>query len=215
MTFFDIVLSTRASLHPDGEPDAFISSHRGIIRAEGDDGVPRPVGRIHAFRVHMGLAANQGEPLFDVFDAHSQPMHDLYAALFDPESEYFDASIIQQFEATDSDLLILDYVVLHPRWRGLRLGLLAVRKMVDLLGGGCGLVVSHIAPLRHESHQMLRVPKSWLPRHETDEDRKDAVRKLRRYFRRMGFERIGRTPYCGLSMARLTPSLTELLGPPR
>jgi hypothetical protein len=74
MTFFDIVLSTRVSLHSEGEPEEFISSHQGIIRAEGDDGIPRRVGRIHAFRVHMGLAVNQGESLFDVFDAHSQPM---------------------------------------------------------------------------------------------------------------------------------------------
>jgi hypothetical protein len=64
----------------------------------------------------------------------------------------------------DADLLVLDYVVSNPRWRGLKLGLLAVRKMVDLSGGGCGLVVSHIAPLRRDAHRMLRVPKVWLPR---------------------------------------------------
>ena len=29
MTFFDIVLRTKASLHPDGEPDRFISAHTG------------------------------------------------------------------------------------------------------------------------------------------------------------------------------------------
>jgi hypothetical protein len=86
---------------------------------------------------------------------------------------------------------------------------------VDLLGGGCGLVVSHIAPLRHEAHDLLRVPKSWLPRHDRDEDRKQAVVKLRRYFRQMGFERIGRSCYYGLSMARLTPTLSDLLRPSR
>jgi hypothetical protein len=215
MTLFDIILSTRASLHAEGEPDEFISSYAGIIRAEGDDGVGHRVGRVHAYRVHMGLAVNHGESLFDVFDAHSQPMHDLYAALFDPETDFFTDAIIRQFEAMDSDLLILDYVILHPRWRGLRLGLLAARKLVDLLGGGCGLVVSHIAPLRHEAHDMLRVPKVWLPRHDTEEDSKQAMRKLRRYFRQMGFQRIGRSCYYGLSMARLTPTLADLLRPSR
>jgi hypothetical protein len=215
MTLFDIILSTRASLHAEGEPDEFISSYGGIIRAEGEDGVGHRVGRVHAYRVHMGLAVNHGESLFDVFDAYSQPMHDLYAALFDPETDYFTDAIIRQFEAMDSDLLILDYVILHPRWRGLRLGLLAARKLVDLLGGGCGLVVSHIAPLRHEVHDMLRVPKVWLPRHDTEEDRKQAMRKLRRYFRQMGFQRIGRSCYYGMSMARLTPTLSDLLRPSR
>jgi hypothetical protein len=70
-----------------------------VIRAEGENGVLRRVGRAHAWRVHMGLAANQGESLLDVFDAHSQPMCDLYAALFDPETDYFAGDIVRQFEA--------------------------------------------------------------------------------------------------------------------
>jgi hypothetical protein len=215
MTFFDIVLSTTTSLHPELEPDEFISSYNGVIRAEGDNGVLQRVGRVHAWRVHLGLAAEQGESLLDVFDAHSQPMADLYAALFDPETDYFTEAIVRQFEAMDSDLLVLDYVVLHPRWRGLKLGLLAARKMVDLLGGGCCLVVSHIAPLRPDAYRMLRVPKTWLPRQTTAEDKKQAGLTLRRYFRQMGFERIGRTCYYGLSMARTTPTLAELLRPSR
>jgi hypothetical protein len=213
MTFFDIVLSTSASLHPEVEPDEFISSYSGIIRAEGENGVLRRVGRALAWRVHMGLAADRGGSLLDVFDAHSQPMCDLYAALFDPETDYFSEAIIHQFKAMDSDLLVLDYVILNPRWRGLKLGILAARKMVDLLGGGCGLVVSHIAPLRQDAYHMLRVPKSWLPRHKTAKSRKQAVVSLRRYFRQMGFERIGRTCYYGLSMTRQTPTLAELLRP--
>lgn len=213
MTFFDIVLSTSASLHPEVEPDEFISSYNGVIRAEGEDGVLHRVGRAHAWRVHMGLATNHGESLLDIFDAHSQPMCDLYTALFDPETDYFTEAIIRQFEAMDCDLLILDYVILNPRWRGLKLGLLAARKMVDLLGGGCGLVVSHIAPLRPDAYRMLRVPKSWLPRHKTAEGKQQGVVGLRRYFRQMGFERIGRTPYYGLSMARKVPTLADLLRP--
>ena len=208
MTFFDLVLSTSASLHPEVEPDEFISSYNGVIRAEGDDGVLRRVGRVHAWRVDMGLAANQGECLLDVFDAHSQPMCDLYVALFDPETDFFSDTIVRQFDVMDSDLLVLDHIVLHPRWRGLKLGLLVARKMVDLLGG-CGLVVSHIAPLRPDAHEMLRVPKSWL----SAEGKKQAVLTLRRYFRQMGFERIGRTCYCGMSMARTTPTLADLLRP--
>src|SRR6516162_2511954 len=125
MTLFDIVLSTRASLHPEGEPDEFISAYAGIIRAEGDDGVGHRVGRVHAYRVHMGLAANQGESLFDVFDAHSQPMSNLYAALFDPETDYLTEAIIRQFEAIDSDA--------RPRLRRLKSAL--ARSEARAIGG--------------------------------------------------------------------------------
>ncbi len=157
----------------------------------------------------MGMAANQGESLAEVFDTHSQPMSDLFTTLFDLETDYFTAAIVRQFEAMDSDLLVLDYVVLNPRWRGLKLGLLTARKMVDLLGGGCGLVVSHIAPLRPDAYRILRVPKTWLPRQRSVK----GVVTLRRYFRQMGFERIGRTSYYGLSMARELPTLADLLRP--
>jgi hypothetical protein len=60
---------------------------------------------------------------------------------------------------------------------------------------------------------MLRVPKNWLPRQKSVESRKHAVVKLRRYFRQMGFERIGRTYYYGMSMSRKVPTLVDLLRP--
>jgi hypothetical protein len=215
MTFFDIVLRTESSLHPDGEPDQFISEYTGTIRCSDDDNTVRRVGKVRAYRIHADLAAEHGEPLFDVCDAHSQEMHLLHSLLYDPVEDHFKEGITHRFDAMHSDCLVLDYVLLHPKWRGLRLGLLAARKMIDLLSGGCGLVVSHIAPLRHDAHDMLRVPKSWLPRQKTNEERRAAVVKLRRYYRQMGFERIGRSPYYGLSLAQQTPTLADLLRPVR
>jgi hypothetical protein len=38
MTFFDLLLRTAGSLHPDGEPDDFITEFTGIIRCEDDMG---------------------------------------------------------------------------------------------------------------------------------------------------------------------------------
>jgi hypothetical protein len=52
--------------------------------------------------------------------------------LSDPETDYFTEAIVRQFMAMDPDLLVL-----------------------DLLGGGCGLVVYHIVPLCRDVHRML------------------------------------------------------------
>jgi hypothetical protein len=213
MTFFDIVLQTTASLHADGEPDGLISEFTGYVRAEGEDDVLRRVGKVHAWRINAELAAASGEPLFDVCDAHSHEMHVVHTLLYEPDEYHFRDEITDRFGDAGWDCLVLDYVVLHPRWRGLKLGLLAVRKMVDLLGGGCGLAVCNVAPLRHDAHALLRVPRAWLPRHETPAARREAARRLRRYYRRMGFERIGRTGCYGLSMAREAPTLADLLRP--
>jgi GNAT superfamily N-acetyltransferase len=213
MTFFDLVLHSRASLHPDGEPDRFVVETTGYVVAEGEDGVPRRVGKVHAWRVQAALAAAAGESLFDVCDAHSQELHEVHALLYEPDGYEFSGAIVSRFDAFEPDCLVLDYVVLHPKWRGLRLGLLAVRKLVDLLGCGCGLAVSHVAPLRADAHDILRVPPSWLPANGTAARQRAATRKLRRYYRQMGFRRVGRSPYYALSLARQAPTLADLLKP--
>ncbi len=213
MTFFDIVLQTRASLHPEGEPDDLISEHVGYIFCEGEDGQRRRVGKVRAWRIQANLAAECGESLFDVCDAHSHEMHVLHNLLYEPDQYYFRHEVIDRFDAMECDCLVLDYVVLHPRWRGLKLGLLAARKMIDLLGGGCGLVVSEVAPLRRNAHASLKVPASWIPRQATPEGRREAVLRLRRYYRRLGFTRLDGTPYYALSLARKVPTLAELLRP--
>jgi hypothetical protein len=85
-------------------------------------------------------------------------------------------------------------------------------RLVDLVGGGCGLAESLIAPLRRDAATVLRVPPSWLPMQRSKEERRAAVVKLRRYFRRMGFRRLGRSPYYALPLNQVTPTAKELLG---
>jgi len=212
MSFFFMTLQTGTNLHDHGEPGEYVVEHTAIIRyLREKDGRVFRVGKVHAYRIQAGRAANTGASLFDVCD--SRAMHQLYAILCDPERDALTEKIQSQFGSLDLDILVLDYCVLHPRWRGLKLGLVAIRKAVDLLGGGCGLVVCDIAPLNPDDHQLLRVPASWLPRHTTPEGWRQAVRKLRRHFKRMGFERIGKTPFYGLSLTRLTPSVEDMLKP--
>jgi hypothetical protein len=212
MASFDLVLQTSGSLHPQSEPTDFVSEYTGIIRCTRDrDNKVCSAGKVHAYRIHAGLAANHRESLFDVCDAYSHEMHVLHTLLYEPNSHGFQEPLIDRFHAVEPDCLVLDYVLLNPRWRGLKLGLLAVRKLVDLIGGGCGLVVSEILPLHPDADKMLKVPKSWLPRHQTPEERNQGVVKLRRYFRAMGFKRLGRTSYYAMPTAQVTPSAAELL----
>ncbi len=133
--------------------------------------------------------------------------------LYECDCYHFRDYVTDRFDAMQFDLLVLDYVVLSPMWRKLKLGLLAVRKMVDLIGGGCGLAVSLIAPLRRDAAKLLGIPKGWLPRHQSKGERRAAAVRLRGHFRRMGFSRLGRTPYYALPMNQVVPTAAELLGP--
>ena len=82
-----------------------------------------------------------------------------------------------------------------------------------LLGGGCAIVVSGIAPLRRAAHKTLGVPAAWIPRTTTKEDRGTRFSRLRGYYRQMGFTRLGRTVYYALSTAFISPSAEVLLRP--
>ena len=214
MASFDVVLRPQSSLHPDGEPTDYISEYQGVITCTDDEtGAVTKVGKVMALRVHAALAHNMGESLFDVCDAHSGELHHLHTALYEPDAYHFRDDLMARFDAAEPDLLVLDYVVLAPKWRKLRLGLLAVRRTVDLLGGGCGLAVSYIAPLRRDAATYIGVPKRWLPFHRTKNERRAATVRVRRYFRRMGFERLGRTPYYALPLNQVVPTAKELLNP--
>lgn len=214
MASFDILLRTQASLHPDGDPSEFFAAYDGVVTCMDDEtGAVAKVGRVRALRIHARLACNAGESLFDVCESHSGELQYLHNLLYEPGGYSFKEEWMDRFDATDADLLLIDYVILDPRWRKLNLGLLAVRKMVDLIGSGCGLVVSGIAPLQTRAHKQLRVPASWLPHHGSNEGRKAAIVRLRRYFRRLGFQRLGRTPYYAMSLTQILPTATELLGP--
>jgi hypothetical protein len=193
-----------------------VSAYRGVIRCTRDrDGKVFRVGRVKAYRIHADQAGRAGEPAFDVCDAHSQEMHEVYAALFDPQADDLKYDVRTQFDCFESDVLVLDYVLLAPRWRGLRLGLLAARKLVDMVGGGCGLTVTYLAPLSPDAEEFEGVPAGWLPRPENQDAEREGKRKLRRHFRRMGFERVKGTKFHALSMAKLVPTLEDLLRPRR
>ena len=214
MGSFEIILQTETSLHAHGEPSDFISQYVGLIRYERDrDGKLFKVGKLGAYRINAALASDHGEPLFDVCDAHSHEMHFCHTLLYEPGGYTFKEQFVERFVAMETDCLVIDYVLLHPKWRGLKVGLLAVRKMVDLLGGGCGLTVCHIAPLNPGAAEFRKIPKSWIPRQQSPEERKEATVKLRGYFRLLGFERIGRSPIYGLSMVRKMPTVIDLLKP--
>jgi hypothetical protein len=173
------------------------------------------VGGACAFRLSAALAAGHGVSALDVADAHSRTLGDLARVVFTRRGDGFRRRFCRQFAIAGPDLLLLDHVVLHPRWRGLKLGLLAVRKLLDLLGGGCGLAVAKMLPPHPGVYARLRVPPSWVPGSAGEDSLRAGAWKLRRHFERMGFEPLRGTPYHALSPAAPAPGARDLLRPAR
>lgn len=192
MSDFDIHCQTTVPLSSYESPDDFVVEITGTVRHEGE-----PIGEFRLLKVLLGLACNYGENIFDIFDSHSRELCEIYETLFDPETGDIREEIDEQFQCLGSDLLIIDSIVLSPKWRGIRLGLLALRKLIDLHEGDCCLVVCRPYPLEDA---------------DTPERRRAGRVKLRRYFKRLGFRRIGRTPFYGLSTTRVMPKFEDVLG---
>jgi hypothetical protein len=95
MTFFDLVLQTGASLHPDDEPDEFISTFTRYIVAAGDD-VRRRVGKVSAYRINAELVANCGESQFEVCDAPGA-LHEVHTLLYEHDGYELKPAITDQF----------------------------------------------------------------------------------------------------------------------
>jgi hypothetical protein len=133
--------------HCSDEPSEYVSLHEGVIHYEWGHGHKSlRAGRLRAYRIPAGLAADGDEPLLDVCNSHCAEVHDTHSLLYAPAGFGFKDCLVHRFDTIEADCLVIDYVVLHPRWLGLRLGLLAVRETADIVGDGCDLAGSDIAP---------------------------------------------------------------------
>lgn len=106
-----------------------------------------------------------------------------------------------EFEIDRTDLLIIDCIELQPELRGHGVGALAVERVIELLGIGCGVVACKPWPLQFtpafatdpEKLCQLRPP-------ATDLD--TSVRKLRTYWSKLGFWPVGNSGIYAMSTSQ-------------
>ena len=94
--------------------------------------------------IHYGEALNVGEPLYDVLDADSGELEALHDVFFN------DDSLQDKFDGAEGGLLYVASVAVPDLWRQRGADLAVVRRLGDVLGLGCALVV--LAP-EEQDHQ--------------------------------------------------------------
>ncbi len=117
------------------------------------------------------------------------------------ETGYPKEEIQNEFEVVELDLLIIDYVAIHPQFRGLGIAESAIHRMIDIFGPGCGLVACKPWPLQftpsiaddQKALKRLALPKI---------SKGEAIRKLRSYWLRLGFWPLGNTGIYLLSLSQ-------------
>ncbi|AUX42154.1 uncharacterized protein SOCE26_035810 [Sorangium cellulosum] len=211
---YDVRFTVERTLAATGEPSDYVIEIHGDIRIDSNHNAPEAIGWIQARRVQAGRACNDGESLFEVCDSVDQSLHEYASAVYDYEEESILDSISDG--CVGADILIVESIQIVAAHRGRRLGLLAMRRTVDTFGDGCAAVVIKPFPLQFSAHPNRSSRAR--PEPETQMDmasfvggEKAAFAKLRKYWKQLGFRRIGKTEYFALDLQSKQPGYEELL----
>lgn len=196
------------------EPSDCVIELDGEVRVANDDGKPEVVGWISARVVQAGRAYNDSQSLFEVCDCIDQSLYDYASAVYDYDNDSIKDSISDGCGGTD--ILIVQSIQIVRAHRGKRLGLLAMRRTIDTFGCGCAVVVIKPFPLQFSVSEGGTSPvqleiDARMAMNSFTASKKTAFAKLRNYWRKLGFRRIGDTEYLALDLQRKQPSYEKLL----
>src|SRR5277367_596984 len=124
----------------------FFALQRAALEPEG--GGKEDAGQIGASLVQLGEALDHGISAERLGDGISGDISEYWERLFDAEAGYPKEEIQNEFEVVDLDLLIIDYVAICPKFRGLGIAESAIHRTIDIFGTGCGLVACKPWPLQ-------------------------------------------------------------------
>jgi hypothetical protein len=190
----------RAELHESAETD-FVHSIAGRIIAEPEGGGKEDAGQIGASLVQFGEALDHGISAERLGDGISGDISEYWEHLFDVETGYVKEEIQNEFEVVDLDLLIIDYVAIRPKFRGLGIAESAIHRTIDIFGTGCGLVACKPWPLQF-TPSVADNPEALKKLAPPDVGKVEAIRKLRSYWSRLGFWPLGNTGIYLLSLSQ-------------
>ena len=181
----------RASLHEDYVDKDFVHSILGRIFARiEDDGDEKEAGYIRASLVQFGEAMDHGVSTERLGDGIDGNIAEYWERLFDSDSGYWKEEIQGEYEVLECDLLIIDCVEVHPKFRGRRIGPSVFDRTIDIFGASCGLVACKPWPLQF-TPAYARDPKALKRLKAPSVGRDGVIHKMRAYWSRLGFRPLG------------------------
>jgi hypothetical protein len=200
-------LVTAAKRDPDMD---FVDEVFGSILFHREDTPRLRAGRFRAYHVRLDDAAEEDRPAFEILNGHSQALSNACSALHDPRTGDLRDSIGDKFDVISRDLLVLDAIEILPAHRGKALGLAVASRLIDMLAGPASLVACCPSPFQFcpEYGDNARRSPHFLASMRMEDlslDRRQSLRRLRRYWSRLGFIRVGRSPYFVLSTSHPRP----------
>jgi len=145
---------------------------------------PAKIGTITMRHIRMGMALTAGLHSYDVFDCHSSTLQ-FYSVAYRHEG---DGSFALKPRYTDDttawtgcDILIIETLKVHEQFHGRGIGSFMLTEALSVFGKS-SLVMLEAVPLPFDTNR----PKDQLAL---------LRRRLYRFYRRFGFQRVGRSSY--------------------
>jgi len=177
-----------------------------VIAWDGDDYDGGTVaGNVEFYIVKVAAAVNSGISLMDAIDSIDQDVYEYGAAVLDPATDDVRDDLVDRFECIGGDLMFLHLMEITPAHRGRNVGLVAASRLIDSYANG--LVVCRPQPLQHVGDEPHRFPTEGMEYERFSKDRREAKRKLQKYWRRLGFEPINDDGIYALGTARALPTV--------
>jgi GNAT superfamily N-acetyltransferase len=190
------------------EPDDFIYEYDGSIYSLDDDEKETLVGRFRVFYVDLDAS---GMSVFDTLDARQETFQFLHP-LFDQRTGDYKESIFKLAEdLINRNLLILDRVEILPTFRGKKLALIVMRRLIERFTQGSGLVALKAYPLQFEAQNDRDDWRKKMALTSFHSDEKASTTKLKKHYSRLGFLAIRGTPFMVRSTAFQLPSVEDIL----
>jgi hypothetical protein len=206
--YYKVRIGIETRISPPSEPDDAVDSFEGDILFYRHETKRTRAGRFRVFHVRLGDSPSATS---EIFDAHSSELVEYWDVLFDSKTDDLKQTIQDDYQVAQSDILILDTIEVLPIHRGRGLGLAVASRLIDVLGGGCGLVACKPFPLQLNPDSLADEEfRAKMQLDDFEQDEKAAFRRIRKHWGKLGFERVGRSPVFILSLTYCRPNIEDL-----
>ena len=184
------------------EPEDYISSFSSTIVTDDCGNMEKrvQVGEMNGYLVQVNYARGRHEDLFRIFDDHSIDFATCFGRLFDKRRNDFKKGLLEVPPIND-DILLIDDLIIYPKYRGNSLGLKAIMNVMKTFGLSCGIVLCQALSLQYHVSRDIKDFKKRIGTKLLFVDRKSSISKIAKHLQKIGFIRIRGTTLCLIETA--------------
>jgi GNAT superfamily N-acetyltransferase len=198
-------------------PDKFCHEWTGDVRLFTRDFAPgERIGTFSCCVVDAMASVNERVSLDCTFDYSATTLR-FWDELFEPDGDFKDkvAKRINAIGVWNPNILILERLLILPRYRGHGYGLAALAGIIEAFRTGVGVVAMQPYPLQFEAPPIREDERAEFERYGLGDFKSSlpaSRARLRKYYGRLGFRHVPRTNMMVRSPDLPLPEEDELLG---